>query len=236
VKPFSLKSGNQLRPAAPYSLKNSQWAKDFNEVKRMGAKTGSARTAEQTEIARFWALTGPATYNPVLRQLAAAHAMDILDNSRLFALFSMTTADASIAVFDAKYAYTFWRPVTAIRNADMDGNNATEREPTWEPFITTPMHPEYPCAHCISQSSAASVLEAFFGDAVPTFTMTSTTAPGVTRKFSRLSDYVSEVINARVYDGVHYRTSGEVGAAMGRKNGQFAVQNYLKPRVQSAAR
>jgi hypothetical protein len=236
VKPFSLKSGNQLRPAAPYSLKSSQWAKDFSEVKRMGAKNGSARTSEQTEFARFWALTGPATYNPVIRQLSASSGFDLLDNARLFALFSMATADAGVAIFDAKYTYNFWRPVTAIRNADMDGNNATERDPTWEPFIATPMHPEYPCAHCISQGSAASVLEAFFGDAVPTFTMTSTTAPGVTRKFSRLSDYVAEVINARVYDGVHYRTSGEVGAAMGRRNGQFAVQNYLKPLVQAAAR
>ena len=229
VKPFSLKSGNQLRPPAPYSLKSAQWARDFNEVKTMGAKAGSGRNAEQTDIARFWELTGPATYNPVVRQLSAAKGLDILDNARLFALFSMATADASIAIFDAKYAYNFWRPVTAIRNADVDGNNATERDPNWEPMITTPMHPEYPCAHCISQGSAASVLEAFFGDAVPTFTMTSTTAPGVTRTFSRLSDYVTEVVNARVYDGVHYRTSGEVGAAMGRKNGQYAVQNYLRP-------
>ncbi len=236
VKPFSLKSGNQLRPPAPYSLKSGQWAKDFNEVKKIGAKTGSGRTAEQTDIARFWELTGPATYNPVVRQLSMAKRLDILDNARLFALFSMATADASIAIFDAKYSYNFWRPVTAIRNAELDGNNATERDPTWEPMIATPMHPEYPCAHCISQGSAASVLEAFFGDAVPTFTMTSTTAPGVTRKFSRLSDYVTEVVNARVYDGVHYRTSGEVGAAMGHKNGQYAVQNYLKPIAQAAAR
>jgi PAP2 superfamily len=236
VKPFSLKSGNQLRPPAPYSLKSARWAKDFNEVKKMGAKTGSGRTAEQTDIARFWELTGPATYNPVVRQLSMAKGLDILDNARLFALFSMATADASIAIFDAKYSYNFWRPVTAIRNAELDGNNATERDPTWEPMIATPMHPEYPCAHCISQGSAASVLEAFFGDAVPAFTMTSTTAPGVTRKFSRLSDYVDEVVNARVYDGVHYRTSGEVGAAMGRKNGQYAVQNYLKPIAQAAAR
>jgi hypothetical protein len=236
VKPFSLKSANQLRPAAPYSLKSSQWAKDFNEIKKMGAKVGSVRTAEQTEIARFWQLTGPATYNPVIRQLAAVGNFDLLDNARLFALFSMATADASIAIFDAKYAYNFWRPVTAIRNADLDDNSATERDPSWEPFIPTPMHPEYPCAHCISQSSAATVLEAFFGDSVPTFTMTSTTAPGVTRKFSRLSDYVAEVMNARVYDGVHYRTSAETGAAMGRKNGQFAVQKYLRPLTQAVAR
>jgi PAP2 superfamily len=235
VKPFSLKSGNQLRPPPPYSLKSTQWAKDFNEVKKMGTKTGSARSAEQTEIAGFWALTGPATYNPVVRQLSLAKRLDVLDNARLFALFSMATADAGIAIFDAKYTYNFWRPVTAIRNADLAGNKATERDPTWEPFIATPMHPEYPCAHCISQSSAASVLEAFFGDAVPTFTMSSTTAPGVNRKFSRLSDYVAEVVNARIYDGVHYRTSGEVGAAMGRENGQYAVQNYLKPVAQSPA-
>jgi hypothetical protein len=152
VKPFSLKSGNQLRPPAPYSLKSAQWARDFNEVKTMGAKAGSGRNAEQTDIARFWELTGPATYNPVVRQLSAAKGLDILDNARLFALFSMATADASIAIFDAKYTYNFWRPVTAIRNADMDGNNSTERDPNWEPMITTPMHPEYPCAHCISQA------------------------------------------------------------------------------------
>ena len=236
IRPFSLKSGNQLRPPAPYSLKSAEWAKDFNEVKKMGAKVGSARTAEQTEIARFWEQTGPTTYNPVVRQISAAKALDLLDNARLFALFSMATVDAGIAIFDAKYTYNFWRPVTAIRNADLSGNNATERDPTWEPIIPTPMHPEYPCAHCISQGSAASVLEAFFGDAVPTFTMTSTTAPGVMRKFSKLSDYVTEVVNARVYDGVHYRTSGEVGAAMGKKNGQYAVQNYLKPIAQAAAR
>ena len=102
--------------------------------------------------------------------------------------------------------------------------------------IATPIHPEYPCAHCISQGSAASVLDTFFGDAVPTFTMSSATPPGVTRKFSKLSDYVTEVVNARVYDGVHYRASGEVGATMGRKNGQYAVQNYLKPIAQAGDR
>jgi PAP2 superfamily protein len=236
VKPFALKAGNQLRPPPPYALTSAQWVKDFNEVKKMGAKSGSPRSAEQTEIARFWELTGPATYNPVIRQLSAAKALDVLDNARLFALFSMATADASIAIFDAKYTYNFWRPVTAIRNADLDGNKGTERDPTWEPFIPTPMHPEYPCAHCISQASAATVLEAFFGDAVPMFTMVSTTAPGVTRKFSRLSDYLTEVGNARVYDGVHYRTSTEVGGAMGRKNGQFVVENYLKPIAQASVR
>ena len=229
VRPFALKSGNQFRPPAPYALTSAEWATDFNEVRRMGAKTGSARSAEQTDIARFWELTGAATYNPLVRQLSAAKRLDVVDNARLFALVAMATADAYIAVFDAKYTYNFWRPVTAIRNGDRHNNDAIERDAAWEPFIPTPMHPEYPCAHCITQSSAASVLEAFFGDAIPPAKLTSTTAPGVTRTFVKLSDYVAEVVNARVYDGVHYRTSGLVGADMGRKIGEYAVRNHLLP-------
>ena len=196
---------------------------------RLGRLNSTERTAEQTEIASFWALTGPATYNPLVRQLSVPKGLDVLDNARVFALVAMATADASIAIFDAKYAFNFWRPVTAIRNADMDGNDTTERDAVWEPFIATPMHPEYPCAHCIAQSAAATVLEALFGNSIPPVKLTSTTAPGVTRTFTQLSDYVTEVINARIYDGVHYRTSGEVGAAMGRKIGEYTVQNYFKP-------
>jgi len=112
VRPFALKSGDQFRPAAPYALTSPQWAKDYIEVKRMGAKTGSARSAEQTEIARFWELTGPATYNPLAQQLSAAKRLDVMENARLFALVGMATADALIAIFDTKYAYNFWRPVT----------------------------------------------------------------------------------------------------------------------------
>jgi PAP2 superfamily protein len=229
VRPFALKSGNQFRPGAPYALTSPEWAKDYNEVKRMGAKMGSARSPEQTDIARFWELTGAATYNPLVRQLSAAKGLDVIDNARLFALVAMATADAYIAVFDAKYTHNFWRPVTAIRNGDLHGNGTFERDPAWEPIISTPMHPEYPCAHCITQSAAACVLEASFGDSIPAVKLTSTTAPGVTRTFIKLSDYVQEVINARIYDGVHYRTSGIVGADMGRKIGDYTVQNHLLP-------
>jgi hypothetical protein len=229
VKPFALKSGDQFRPPAPYALTSADWAKDYNEIKRMGAKTGSGRSAEQSDIARFWELTGPACYDPLLRQLSTAKRLDPMQNARLHALVSMAAADALISVFDAKYTYNFWRPVTAIRNGDLSGNDAVERDAAWEPFIPTPMHPEYPCAHCISQAAVAGVLEHFFGDAIPPVKLTSTTAPGVTRTFVKLSDYVNEVINARVYDGVHYRTSGEVGAEMGRKIAAYTVQNHLLP-------
>ena len=229
VRPFALESGDQFRPGAPYALASREWAADYTEVKRMGAKAGSARTTEQTEIARFWELTGPATYNPLARQIVAAKQLDLTDCARVFALVSMATADALIAVFDAKYTYNFWRPVTAIRNGDLHGNDAIERDPAWEPIVPTPMHPEYPCAHCITQSAAAGVLRAFFGDSIPTVKLTSTTAPGVTRTYAKLSDYVNEVVDARVFDGVHYRTSGLVGADMGRKIAAYAVQNHLQP-------
>ena len=229
VRPFVLQSGNQFRPAAPYALTGTQWAADYNEVRRLGAKTGSDRSPEQTEVARFWELTGPATYLPVARYLAAGRRLDALETARAYALAALAAADALVAVFDAKYTYGFWRPVTAIRNGDQDNNPATERNPTWEPFINTPLHPEYPCAHCITQSAVAAVLGAVYGDTL-TFGLTSVTAPGVTRRYTRLSDYAAEVINARVYDGVHYRTSGDVGADMGRKIGAYIAERALRPR------
>jgi hypothetical protein len=195
----------------------------------MGAKTGSARSPEQNDIARFWQLTGAATYNPVTRHLAATRGLDLLDTARLFALSSIATADTAIAIFDAKYAYAFWRPVTAIRNGDIDDNDATALDAGWEPMIATPMHPEYPCAHCTFQGAAAGVLQVLYGDVVPRFTLTSTAAPGLNRSFERLSDYVEEVVNGRIYEGVHYRTSGEVGAALGRKIAEEVVKNQLRP-------
>jgi hypothetical protein len=229
VKPFAIKSGDQFRPPAPYALSSAQWAADYNEVKKMGAKTGSARSPEQNDIARFWQITGAVTYNPVTRHLATAKGLDLLDSARLFALSSIASADTAVAIFDAKYAYGFWRPVTAIRNGDIDGNDATALDAGWEPMIATPMHPEYPCAHCTFQAAAAGVLQLVYGDAVPKFTLTSSAAPGVTRSFERLSDYVAEVINARIYEGVHYRTSGEVGAALGRRVAEEVVRNQLRP-------
>ena len=163
------------------------------------------------------------------RHVAAVKGLDLLDNARLFALTSITCADTAIAIFDAKYTYNFWRPVTAIRNGDIDGNDATALDAGWEPFAATPMHPEYPCAHCTFQGAAAGVLQTLYGDSIPKFTLTSTAAPGVTRSFDRLSDYVADVVNGRIYEGVHYRMSGEVGAAMGRRIAEYVVQNQLQP-------
>jgi len=142
----------------------------------------------------------------------------------------MAGMDAYIAVFDAKYTYNFWRPVTAIRNADLTGNAATPRDASWLPLGETPMHPEYPCAHCITSAAIAAVLRNIAGDDIGEITLVSPTAPGVTRRWTRLSDYVDEVSNARIWAGFHYRFSTEVGKDMGKKIGELTVATQLRPR------
>jgi len=230
VTPWVMERGSQFRPAAPPPLASAEWAKE------LGAKTSSVRTAEQTDIARFWTIVGPASWDPVVRQLAAKPGRNLLQNARLFALAEMAAADAYISVLDAKYAFNFWRPITAIRNGDIDGNDATTRVADWEPVIDTPLHPEYPCAHCITSSAVATVLEAEFGTGtVPTVTMTSPPAPGVTRAWTNIRAWADEVSAARVYGGIHYRNSTAVGKEMGRKIGELAVSRYLRPSTEKAA-
>jgi hypothetical protein len=226
-----MERGSQFRPGPPTPLASAEWASDYNEIKELGGKKSSKRSSEQTDIARFWTITGPQSWGPIVRQLAAAPGRTLSQNARLFALVEMATADSYIAVFDAKYTFNFWRPVTAIRNGDIDGNDATARDAGWEPLVDTPLHPEYPCAHCINSGAARAVLEAEFGtgQVSSTLTMTSPTAPGVVRKWSSIGDYAEEISVARIYGGLHYRNSTVVGKAMGKKIGDLAVQNYLKP-------
>lgn len=230
VTPWLMERGSQFRPAPPPQLTSAEWASDYNEIKNLGGKNSTVRTSEQSDIARFWTITGPASWDPVVRALAATPGRSLIENARLYALVAMATADAYIAVFDAKYAFNFWRPITAIRNGDIDGNDATFREADWQPLVDTPLHPEYPCAHCITSSAVATVLESEFGTGpVPIITMTSPTAPGVTRKWTTIREWADEVAVARIYGGLHYRNSTVVGKAMGKKIGELAVQTYLRP-------
>lgn len=224
-----MERGSQFRPAPPPALTSDVWARDYNEVKDLGAKNSPVRTAEQTEIARFWITTGPASWDPIVRQLAAAPGRSLIDNARLFALVEMAVADSYIAVFDAKYTFNFWRPITAIRNGDLDGNDATSRDAGWEPLVDTPVHPEYPCAHCINSAAARAVLESEFGAGRISLTMTTPAAPGVVRKWGSIKEYADEVSVARIYGGIHYRNSTLMGQDMGRKIGELAAKNYLKP-------
>jgi hypothetical protein len=228
VTPFVMTSGSQFRAPPPPALTSEVWTKDVNEIREMGGRASTKRSAEQTNIGRFWFFTGPRTFNPIVRQIVLAKEMDLLDSARLHALVSIASADAFIAIFDAKYAYNFWRPITAIRNADQSGNPATPREETWVPLGMTPMHPEYPCAHCIAASAVASVLQNVVGNEVREITLTSPTAPGVTRKWTRLQDYADEVANARIWAGFHYRFSSEAGKDMGRKIGELTVATQLR--------
>ncbi|HKP68979.1 MAG TPA: vanadium-dependent haloperoxidase, partial [Pyrinomonadaceae bacterium] len=162
-KPWVMTSPTQFRPGPPPDLKSAQWARDYNEIKAIGGKTSSTRTVEQTNIARFWEATGPVIYHGLVKSVADSPGRDVTRNARLFMVVTQATDDAMIAIFDAKYQYKFWRPITAIRNGDIDGNDATERDPSWTPFINTPMHPEYPCAHCIVSGAIGTVLEADIG-------------------------------------------------------------------------
>ncbi|MGH7305416.1 MAG: vanadium-dependent haloperoxidase [Candidatus Rokuibacteriota bacterium] len=228
-KPWVMTSGAQFRPGPPPGLKSEVWARDYNEIKAIGGKNSPVRTPEQTAIAKFWEATAPAVYWPVARSVAAAPGRDVTANARLMAIAAMAMDDALIAVFDAKYTYNLWRPVTAIRNGDLDGHNATDREPGWTPFIDTPMHPEYPCAHCIVSSSLGAVLAAEIGSGpAPKLTSASPTAGGAVRTWTSVDDFTKEVANARIYDGVHYRYSAEVGAAMGKKIGELTAKSLPK--------
>jgi hypothetical protein len=220
-RPWVMTSGDQFRPGPPPSLASDVWKRDFDEIKSMGGLNSSKRTPEQTAIARFWEATAPAVYWPVARSVATAPGRDVTDNARLLAMAAMAMDDALIAVFDAKYTYNFWRPITAIRNADGDA-----RDSGWTPFIDTPMHPEYPCAHCILSASLGSVLRAEIGDGpAPKLSSSSSTASGAVRTWNTVDDFMQEVALARIYDGVHYRNSTEVGTAMGLKVGELVVKS-----------
>ena len=229
-RPWAMTRGDQFRPGPPPSLTSEAWARDYNEIKAIGGRTSTQRTPEQTAIAKFWEATAPAVYWPVARSVATAPGRDVTDNARLFAVAGMAMDDGLIAVFDAKYTYNLWRPVTAIRNGDLDGNDATDRDPGWTPFIDTPMHPEYPCAHCIVAASLGAVLEAEIGSgATPTLRSASSTAGGAVRTWTSVGAFTQEVAVARILDGVHYRNSTEVALAMGKKIGELAVKSFPKP-------
>src|SRR5262249_26404630 len=211
MKPFAISSPSQFRPKPPLALDSKEWVKDYNEIKGYGGKISAKRTAEQTETALFW--TSPLlAYQPLMRQLVTAKRMGIVDSARLMALEAVGLNDAIIAVLDAKYHYNFWRPITAIRNGDIDGNPATDREATWQPMANTPMHPESPCSHCIQSGTVAGIVKAVLGaEDIPQVALTSPATPSVIRRWTNVAAFTEEVANARIWAGFHYRFSTRVG-------------------------
>jgi PAP2 superfamily len=230
MKPFALAKASQFRPKPPIALDSEEWATDYNELKDYGGQHSTKRTAQQTETARFWLIGAPVAYHPFVRQLVTAKQMSVIDSARFMAFVALGLNDAFIAVLDAKYHYNFWRPITAIRNGDIDGNPATDSEATWQPIASTPMHPEYPCAHCILSGTVAGVVKAALGSAlIPEIAMTSPTAPGVTHRFTDMTAYTEEVANARIWSGFHYRFSTRAGTEMGYQIGEYVVKNIMQP-------
>ena len=229
TRPWALRDAAQFRPGPPPELASALWARDYNEVKAIGSAKSVRRTEAQGAIASFWLPSGAVLFNPLLRHAAAAAGPAVVDRARIMALGYIAAMDAAIAVFDAKYVYNFWRPLTAIRNGDIDDNPDTERDPGWMPMHQTPMHPEYPCAHCIASAAMGEVMASVLGSGEIAPLPISAEPGGTVRTFRRISDFVDEVSESRICAGFHYRNSTEVGVRMGRQLGQYVVENYLRP-------
>lgn len=231
VTPWVLRRPSQFQPDGPAPLHSRRYARDYKEVKEIGSATSLTRTDEQTKIARFWLASPTAIWNGVARQLIQAHGLKLSATTRALALIYLASADASIACWDAKYAFNFWRPITAIRRGDVDGNVRTDAEPDWLPLLETPQHPEYLSGHSTNSSAMATVLMLLFGDSPDApIVATSPTNPGFERRWARLSEGVEEVIEARIYGGIHYRTSNEEGAALGGRIARYVVNHALRAR------
>jgi hypothetical protein len=228
MSPFALLDPSQFRAEGPPALGSAQWAADYNETKSFGALNSTSRTPEQTEIGRFYSEHVTAQYNRIFREFAAIQGLSLADNARLLAMLYVAGADALIAGWDSKYYYRFWRPVTAILAGDTDGNPATEADLIWSPLVVTPPHPEYPAAHGCFTGAVAQTLRAFFGTKRVTITLTSTVT-GTRRTFHNTDDLIHEIIDARIFGGMHYRTSGVHGTVIGKKVAKWVAKHYFQP-------
>jgi hypothetical protein len=229
MTPFGLDSADQFRPAGPPALGSRRWVRDYNEVKDIGSATSTTRTAEQTLAARFWGEAPVQQGRGALRRFVADHQLGIVDAARVMAMSSVAYADAFIACFDAKYQYVFWRPITAVRAGDTDGNPATVGDPSWATLLPgTPNHPEYPSAHSCLSPAAGRAIAAFLGTRRIDFTIPSLTGLG-DRHYATVRDLEQEVGNARIWGGIHYRSSVDAGVAIGHKVARQLLAEHFQP-------
>jgi hypothetical protein len=230
VAPFVLRSGSQFRPDAPPALDTERYARDYNELVRLGPLVSPTRTNEQTQIALFWRASPTAIWNPILRKAVETRGLDLSATARTIALFYLAASDASVACWEAKYFFNYWRPQPAIARGDEDGNPATAADPAWRPLVPTPPHPEYPSGHAANSGAMAHVLKSLFGDN-PGFVIEATSPQnvGFVRSWQTFAEGVREVIDARVYSGIHFRTADKAGARLGRQVAQFVLKHALRP-------
>src|SRR5262245_7592208 len=240
VRPFIVPNVEMLRTDGPNALTSAEYAEDFNEIKEVGSLTSITRTLDQTDAAIFWQDHAHALFNRIFRALAVSQQLDIVDSARLFAMENLAGADASIGCWNDKYYWQFWRAITAIREADTDGNPNTQADPTWLPLfdpstpvchppsLFTPPFPDHPSGHTSNTGAFVNTLQNFFGTdkiAVTVFSNKSCT----TRSFDRFSDILKEVIDARVWAGIHFRTADVQGAVLGNKVAHYLEKHYFQP-------
>lgn len=231
VTPFTLLSPSQFRADPPPQLSSQRYTREYNEVKELGSFLSSARTAEQTDLAYFWADNIPLLWYRGLRAIADTYVDNIGDSARLFALVGLATADAAITAWDTKYTYIFWRPVTAIQEGDSDGNRKTVGDPSWQPFINTPNYPEYTSGANNFTGALTRILQLFFGTDRLSFSLTSLNPQAVqkTHTYSRLREAAQEVVDVRIWQGIHFRTADEAARDQGRRVAQWTFKYFLQP-------
>jgi hypothetical protein len=233
MQPFMLDSTSQFRAPPPPALTSALYTRDFNEIKAYGSATSTVRTPDQTAIAYFWNANAINQVNQSLQNVAIQHTMDLLDTVRLLAAGNMIPTDAGMACFDSKYHYLLWRPVTAIRNADIDGNPNTTPDPTWTPLLTTPNHPEYPSQHGCVTSALAQVLANTVGttniDATIPGAQNGATTLTTSQTFATVNDLLTQLVNARVWIGFHFRNSVQVGENLGTAVANWELAQYFLP-------
>jgi len=230
VTPFTLTSPSQFRAPTQPALTSKRYATAYNEVKALGASSHSARTQEQTDLALFWNSNFLVLWNRALRDIVGLHVPDIGDSARLFALANLAVGDAGITAWDSKFHFVFWRPLTAIQNGDDDGNPETAGDPNWQPMINTPNYPDYTSGANNVTGAITRVLALFFGTDEMTFTVTTTnaTAPQQTRTYYRFSDAAEDVVNARIYQGIHFRFADVQARKQGRHVAQWVFSHFLR--------
>ena len=227
VRPFLIEDPSQFRSKGRLELTSHRYAREFDEVRSLGSLTSTERTADQTHAARYWAENPPATWSRVFRTLSAQQGLTLVENARLYGMLYMTAADALIAVWDDKAYWSFWRPITAIREADSDGNPLTQPQDGWTPLIATPPYPEHPSGHTGLSGSIVKTLQQFFGsDSVG---WTDTNNAGLTRSFSSFSQAIEEIVDARIWSGIHFRTADVQGQRIGRHVASYRQGRYFRP-------
>ena len=226
VRPFLIESASQFRSPGPYELASRRYAAEFEEVKSLGSATSMTRTDDQSHAALYWAESPPRTWNRIVNTLSTAKGVSLVDNARLFAELYLTAADAFIAVWDEKAHYSFWRPITAIREADTDGNRRTTPDANWLPLIANPPYPEHPSGHLGLSGSMGKTLQQFFH--TDKLAWTDTNIAGRTRSFTRVSDAVEEIVDARVWSGIHFRNADEDSVRISEQIANYRRKHYFQ--------